>query len=43
MKKLYKKYLNGVETITIIDACYSGAAVTAIDPTEQKKYFGSLV
>ena len=42
MKNLYKKYLNGVETITIIDACYSGAAVTAIDPDEQRKYFGSL-
>jgi len=42
MKKLYEKYLKDVETITIIDACYSGAAVTAIDPEEQKRYFASL-
>ena len=40
MKKL--KCLKNIETILIIDACYSGAAVTAIDREQYKKSFGSL-
>ncbi len=42
MKNLCNKHLKDVETITIIDACYSGAAVTAIEKEEHKKFFESL-
>lgn len=36
-KSILQKYLNDIETINIIGSCYSGAAITAIDPGHKKQ------
>ena len=41
-KRILRRHLGDTETISIFSSCYCGAAVTAIDPEELRRYFASL-